>query len=329
MGPNVFLVSAMLGEEDRFTSHWHYLLDVHPEIGQLVVDHIAATAGLEPSVYLGADDHPVYSRTDLPDFRLRCADYDLVCEHKLDSDLGFRQLERYCELVSEKPMHVVFISRNPKVIPGEVLAHARYRGPDRGIRHYLWEDFHGIVNSASGRVARDFALHMERLGMKRWQVGEFGDPFVAADATERFRRLWDPVIDRMRGPGRVVRRDSVGMGLQIQQPDGFHLFWIGPEKLPKMAEERLAGPVMELLVYDHQTTAAPSVLDPSNGELRCGAEPIFFLTPQEPRREGEYLLRRQYVAQLGPMLAGEAHDVQRRLVDFVATVVDHLGASRQ
>jgi hypothetical protein len=95
---NVFLVSLNLGPEDRLTAYWHYVLDAVPGVGQAFVNHIASRAGLAQSKFLGSVDHPMGDRENRPDFLIRCWDYDVLFEHKLDSPLGRRELERYLAL---------------------------------------------------------------------------------------------------------------------------------------------------------------------------------------------------------------------------------------
>jgi hypothetical protein len=326
VAPNVFLVSPWLGEEDRFTSHWHYLLDVHPEVGQRVVDHIAGQTGLGQSTFLGAEDHPETSLEDRPDFVLRCADYDLLCEHKVDSALGVRQLERYCALRFDRPTHVVFVARNRTLISDEVLAHPHYRRPERTIQHFLWEDFYPVVSASSGRLLAEFVAYMDHMGMRPWQIAKFGDPFNDIDAAEQFRRLWDSVIERLRASGRRVKRDPNGLGLQISKLDDIHLAWVGPEKTVRKHEWTSTTPVLRFRLFDYAPANAPATLDEVSGEMPFSGGIAAFRTPSD-ERVGDYPVRREYRIDLEPVLSMEPSLAQAHVTDFVTAVLQHLGKS--
>src|SRR5688572_6442683 len=99
---NVFLLDQRLGPEYYLTAIWHYVLSVVPDLGQTFMDEIARRAGLNPSKFLGAIDHPFGDATNRPDLLIRCSDYDVLFEHKLDSPVGPRQLQRYLELAAAK-----------------------------------------------------------------------------------------------------------------------------------------------------------------------------------------------------------------------------------
>jgi hypothetical protein len=88
---HVFFVSPALGPADRLTACWHYVLDAAPGVGQAFVDRVSSRSGLAKSKFLGSVDHPMGDRVNRPDFLIRCRDYDLLFEHKLDSPLGRRR----------------------------------------------------------------------------------------------------------------------------------------------------------------------------------------------------------------------------------------------
>jgi len=107
---NVFLVSPDLGPEDRLTAYWHYVLDALPGGGQAFVDHVSSRSGLAQSKFLGSVDHPRGDRVNRPDFLIRCRDYDVLFEHKLDSLLGRRQLERYLTLCQTRGQKLALVA---------------------------------------------------------------------------------------------------------------------------------------------------------------------------------------------------------------------------
>jgi hypothetical protein len=176
--PNVFLGSLLPNEEDRFTAHWHYLLDAHPELGQAVVDLLVERAGLPPSRFVGAEDHPFFTSVDRPNFLLLCEGYRILCEHKLDAELGPAQLERYCALVPNEgrdgKAFVMLVAKDPLPVPGAVIATRNYLRPSAGlVPHFRWEDFFPIVSRyAQGgegrRLVGDFVAYMTALGLDPW-----------------------------------------------------------------------------------------------------------------------------------------------------------------
>ena len=98
MKPNIFMINSALGLEDALTAYWHYVLSVVPGLGQHFVDSICRSSGLAASSFIGAIDHPSGDSANHPDLLIQCRDWKLLFEHKVDSPLGDRQLERYLEL---------------------------------------------------------------------------------------------------------------------------------------------------------------------------------------------------------------------------------------
>jgi hypothetical protein len=267
--PNVFLVSPALGPEDRFTAHWHYLLDNHPELGQRVADALADAGGLPRSRYLGAEDHPSFTREDQPDFLLRCEDYELLCEHKLDAGLQERQLERYLTLSRPgRTVHVVFIANQPDIaLSQEVLDHPRYLRPAGARPYFLWEQLFPLVQSTGGRLAAEFAAYMARLDMEPWPVaGAWGDPLIDPFAAARLKALYGPLKERLAGVGRVKKPDSVGLGFQIQRPlPDIHLLYLLPDRPGRHAAHPFSGRGLYLMVYAHKDASCRQSLPPSTG----------------------------------------------------------------
>lgn len=129
--PNIFLVEPTLGPEDRFTAHWSYLLHCHLELAQSILDRIADWTGLPRSQYVASADHPWYTAADRPDFLVKTRDYDVLFEHKLDSELGPAQLERYCALARSAPneSYLLLVGKKPLAISDEVEGLDRYLQP--------------------------------------------------------------------------------------------------------------------------------------------------------------------------------------------------------
>jgi hypothetical protein len=110
MKPNIFLVDPRLWLEDQLTAFWNYVLNVVPDLGQSFVDDVAARSGLAGSVFVGTIDHPMGDRHNHPDLLVQCKDYEILFEHKVDCQLGPRQLERYIELAARRKWKLALLA---------------------------------------------------------------------------------------------------------------------------------------------------------------------------------------------------------------------------
>ncbi len=79
--------------EDLFTARLHHLIGSNSEIGQHIVEAMLLSAKKPISKFKSAVNHPNVGSENQPDFLLQCEDFDIVCEHKLLSPLGNRQLD--------------------------------------------------------------------------------------------------------------------------------------------------------------------------------------------------------------------------------------------
>ena len=141
---NIFRIAASdLGPEDRFTALLHYLVESIPSIGQGMVDVICERSGLAPATFEMAANHPAGDAENKPDFMLSCEEFDILCEHKLGSELGERQLERYLELPKSRPTYLVLITNRTHSISEDVLQSSNYLRPkDSPTPIFYWEDFY-------------------------------------------------------------------------------------------------------------------------------------------------------------------------------------------
>jgi hypothetical protein len=170
MRPNVFLLDLSVGEEDLLTAYWHYVLSVVPDLGQAFVDHIAERAGMPSSRFLGAIDHPIGDRSNHPDLLLRCSEYDLLFEHKLDSPLGPEQLERYVALAMQKGWKMALLAARRLEVADGVCQSPAFVCP-RGVGvppHFLWQDVHEVLARSEAHLAHEFREYLEALGLGRF-----------------------------------------------------------------------------------------------------------------------------------------------------------------
>ena len=334
MMPNVFTISAKMGAEDRFTAHWHYLLDNHPTLGQQVVDTIADSAGLPRSRFLKAEDHPAFTQQDQPDFLMLCEDYGLLCEHKLDSPLGERQLERYCALSRDGlDLKVVLITNdNSTVVPPTALSHPGYLRPVSGLRpFFMWEDFYHLVEATEGRLAREFAQYMGSLGMEHWtSTGEWGDPFADPDSASRFKELYNrvkPLFDR-KGCRRVV--DSVSLGMAVSYPtEDIHLLYLLADKPGRRhLEHPISGRAFYIQIFSQVDEPCQQSLPALEGWIDVDGISVHVVTAEEPRPAPEvgtpYRLLREYAIALPDLLQEPIEAPEQRMGSFIQVVLEHL-----
>jgi len=336
--PNVFLVEPTLGPEDRFTAHWAYLLHCHPELAQNILDRIADWTGLPRSEYVASTDHPWYTAEDRPDFLIESRDYNVLFEHKLDSELGPAQLERYCALArsSPKESYLVLVGKKPLPIPGHAEGLDRYRQPTSRPKtgsarsHFLWEDFYDLVRAVPGRLATDFAAYMAALGLDPWPYTTIGDPFTSYEARSQFRQLWRDVLPRYRRRGSLIKQDPVGAGFQFQKPmPGVHLIYVGPYRvIDAPADPRVPGRAMVARVWQREDQLVAANLlatrpseSPTNPILSSDSE-IFIRAPNQV--EEFAVLTREYYSQLSSLMHESPWECQETLQRWFDAILAHL-----
>ena len=252
---NVFFVSPNLGPEDRLTAYWHYVLDAVPGVGQAFVDHVSSRSGLAQSPFLGSVDHPMGDRENRPDFLIRCRDYDLLFEHKLDSPLGRRQLERYLTLCQTRGQQLALVAASALPLEASVCDSPWFVRPrEAGApAHFLWQDVHHLVRGFPDRIARDFAggnAPDRRVGLAHFDWAERGDPFnVRPRQRERCAR--DAALAPMfRAPGVSCLTTANSLIYQIRRPfPPVHLINVGPLVSVAEWDRRVWGHVMAVWVW--------------------------------------------------------------------------------
>ena len=337
---NIFMISPRMGDEDRFTAHWHYMLANNPDLGQQVLDHISQRAGLPPSRFDGCEDHPAATREDRPDFMLRAADYDILCEHKLESPLGHRQLERYLDLARKagRKTYLAFVANNSGLaLSREVLCDEHYLRPgDCVLPYFLWQDFLPLFRHSPNPMASEFADYMESLGMDPWQFGEWDDPFADPDSANQFRQLWRPVKawfkdPERKQPGNLVRPDRAGLGCQVQKPlRGIHLIYFEVSK-SRMARARDCGIhhfsgrgiYMRVILNKNRKTDIAE-LPHVKSLLTSDRFAVSVATPEEPTIYKGLYCAREYAISMDELLADNFALSQERMLAFVSLAVGHL-----
>lgn len=331
--PNIFTISPYMCLEDRFTLYWEYLLYHNYDLGQEVVNYIADQTGIPRSLYTKCQDHPFFNGVDQPDLMLVCEDYDLICEHKIESPLGDRQLQRYCELKTDKTSYVILISNSgDTVIDQDVLDNSKYLKPNKSsCSYFLWENFYPIIKNSPSHIAKEFCEYMDNEGMIPWDFGEWGDPFTDEQAKEQFRQIWMPVIQFFKSlnpPAKVCKIDPMGIGLQIQRPTpDLRLIYFSVKKNPLRFSTGLNGRGISMKVYGTENEGDTIKLLPEIEERISGMDGAIYHVKssktQKPDSRG-YIRMREYGIELDHILIPDITVAKNRLVDFVETSKKHL-----
>lgn len=103
-----------------------------------------------------------------PDFLLRCETIDIICEHKLESNLGRQQLKRYLELAKnqERLTYLALISNKlcGQAISDDIRVSELYLKSQKR-SHFLWEDLYPLIADYPDQLAQDFKELMAEFGM--------------------------------------------------------------------------------------------------------------------------------------------------------------------
>lgn len=325
-GPNVFLVPRDIGAEDRFTAHWHYLLDNCPELAQAVVNMIAGRAGLPVAVWCHSEDHAggVSNEQNKPDFLLSTTEWRLICEHKLESPLGPQQLERYLGMCQEALRdYVILISNRPAEIAPAVLGDRRYARPtDGGRAHFMWEDFYPLVAGRDERLCREFAAYMRAHWMHPIGAGPLGDPY--SDPVP-FRGVAERAVLRLKQEARDVRQDPTGTGIQLRQPHipGVWLIWAGFSSDMRGAVKREAAREFNIRVFREGQG-----VDEEYGEVQRPTGHLWraIIRTREPMGGRDWVVR-TYVVPRDTVLLADAHDAVEKLTAIISAVCANERAS--
>jgi hypothetical protein len=331
MNANVFLIDPLFGLEDHLTATWHYVLSVVPGVGQAFMEEVARRSGLKPSRYLGAIDHPFGDGTNRPDLLIRCRDYDVVFEHKVDSPLGPRQLHRYLELAKGKGWKLALVAARPINVADDVCRSSRFIWPrsGNGPTHFLWQDIHSIVARSNEHIAREFREYLEALGLGHFSWGNIGDPFIDEYAATELRSIYSSL-----GPvfkGKTCRTRTNSLTLEIRRPfRPIHLLNVWPVASVAGWDKRLWGGAMALSVFvKREGDLEERVLAPAYGYLR-DCSPRVFVTDTAPfiglpqHYDRRIRLELEYYVSLDEVLQSSKATSQARLARFVRSASEHL-----
>lgn len=252
---SIFEIAASdMCAEDKFTAALTYLIANVPEVGQAMAGLIATSSGLPAPAFVRAEDHPDGDAESKPDFLLHCKQFDILCEHKLDSKLGPRQLERYLEVRKNGRTRVALITNwdTPADISDDVLSHPGYLRPIASeVPYFSWQALYPLIANRPEQLAKEFAAYMQALGMAPVQLPGnwdtlFEDPFVAAAFQETTKAL----KAHFKARGAVCKKDSSNLAVQIQHPTPWlHLLYIYASKTTKPFAHGVPSPYIAARIF--------------------------------------------------------------------------------
>jgi len=326
--PNLFLVSPKLSQEDRFTAHWHYILTAFPSVGQQVIDYVAKKSGIPPTRFLAAVDHPTGDQRNRPDFEIEGDDYSIVFEHKIVSELGNQQLERYLGVVSEREQttYLSFVSSRLHEIQEAVTGHPRYLRPNESASHFTWQEFGEILKKSRLGLVKEFVHYMGVQGLLNMPWAGLGDPFTDEIAGSALREVLRTVAENTRRKGCSIRMSTKSIGMEYRKPlPGIHLIYFYASPHFAGADERLSGRVFSASVWiKHEGGYAQPKLPDAWGYI--DSEPRIYVSDEIRRSswDTELFVERRYEAAFTQLLGNSRSEAANNITDFVHAVLSHL-----
>ncbi|NUN65135.1 hypothetical protein HCU40_10300 [Pseudanabaena biceps] len=201
---NIFLLPPNLNKKERFAAFWEYLLENIPDLGQDLVDFLTQRSGKASSALIRASSYPDISGDVQPDILIECQDFDIVCDHRLDSELSKHSLDALFQYAKAQPKttYVVLISNCYCLLEPELLASNEakkyYLKPhdevNASMPYFCWQDIYALVSQSETRLAYQFAEYMHFMDMQPWQHKVWGNLFLNPDVAASFSRHWLPTI---------------------------------------------------------------------------------------------------------------------------------------
>jgi hypothetical protein len=202
---NIFLLPPNLDKKERFAASWEYLLENIPDLGQDFVDFLTQRSGKPSSTFVRSVSYPSFSAELQPDILLECQDFDIICDHHLESQLSKLSLDALFILAKSQPKktYIAVISNSYCLIESDILAGVPakqyylqpYDGVNSSMPYFCWQDVYALVAQKRERLAHEFAEYMHFMDMQPWQHSEWGNLFLNPDVAKTFSQQWSATID--------------------------------------------------------------------------------------------------------------------------------------
>ncbi len=275
-----------------------------------------------------AEDHPFGDEKNRPDFLLSCNEFDIRCEHKLDSDLGNSQLERYLKLPDHRPGHqthvVLITNRSLEVSPG-AIGHARFLRPSDSSRHYFhWEDFYPVIAAQHDRLSQDFARFMRHLGMAPFRLpGDWAD--LRKDATAA-TRLDGTLMDTRAFFQKMGAHCRGGLlNFEVRHPlDWLHLLYISVENVATPFVADIEPPFLIARFYVPESEVS-RIRHLKTGDVPCNSGPVLGRTTNRRADWNKSLiLSYECVGSLRDHIAESTLETRENFLGFAQAVFEHV-----
>ena len=328
---NIFRIAGSdLGAEDKFTAFLHYLIQSILSVGQGMVDVICQRSGLAHATFVRAVDHPDGDAESKPDFMLTCKEFDILCEHKLESDLGIRQLERYLELPKSRPTYLVLITNRKHEIAEDVIRSASYLRPkDSPVPFFYWEEFHPIIARHSDLLAQDFVTYMRELGMAPCPLpADWVRIFQSRDVAERFYETTKDMRSYFEKMGAQCKADPSRLGVQVKRPrEWLPLLYFYISKVVKPAIAGVEPPFLIARIFV-QETEMENVRHLRGNEISTLNGLVVGRAMNERASwNNRFVLCYEFVGSLENYISESSVDTRAKLQDFGRAVFEHVASA--
>jgi hypothetical protein len=202
---NIFLLPPNLDKKERFAASWEYLLENIQDLGQDFVDFLTQRSGKPSSTFVKAVSYPSFMSDIQPDIILECQDFDILCDHRLESELSKLSLDSLFVLAKSqaKQTYIAVISNSYCLIEPEILdstsAKQHYLKPhdevNSSMPYFCWQDVYALVAQKHDRLAHEFSEYMHFMDMQPWQHSQWGELFINPDVAKIFSQQWAKTIN--------------------------------------------------------------------------------------------------------------------------------------
>jgi hypothetical protein len=336
---NIFLLRYIPANEDFFTAALEYLLNEVPELGQEIVDYICQDSVQKGLKFKKAIDHPsLGDPKNKPDLLLQCEGGNIICEHKLESNLGANQLERYLGLakLQEIPTHLALISNKNHLVPDAILESEQYLKLS-GRKHFLWQDIYPIVANHPHRLAQHFKQLMAEFGMVQhtpiagWE--NLFDP--GFDQYQIFRNtLKDSIRPHFRQLGASCAMDGEGRwAYRIKYPQEapwLHLMYVYAKAENKSPEFHWERPSLNATIWLLQDNPQAKAFYNHQEKFQSTQKRTIIFESHQGNgstmrlKDGEFAKTfSTYYTDLSTILSTDLKATQSAILDFTTAVYEH------
>ncbi|MFN7760095.1 MAG: hypothetical protein ACK5RE_05380 [Pseudanabaena sp.] len=339
---NIFLLPPNLDKKERFAASWEYLLENIQDLGQDFVDFLTQRSGKPSSTFVKAVSYPFFMSDIQPDIILECQDFDILCDHRLESELNKLSLDSLFALAKAqtKQTYIAVISNSYCLIEPEILASnsakQHYLKPhdevNSSMPYFCWQDVYALVAQRHDRLAHEFSEYMHFMDMQPWQHSQWGELFINPDVAKTFSQQWAKTINYFREM-KVEAKPSGYSALEVIYPlPWLQLLYIYAARSVSHSDLHSVSPYLVATIWikgdaKTQIQAFHGISDrftlPDNNhimvEIRASlADGLWMIkTGSRPK------LAATYYTSLDRLVASDSKQMQQNLLAFTNAVFTH------